>query len=78
MQGQSSNHEISSRRGFGRTVSLRGYCDLAIKSDPCTDAVEDVIRCPVAFQLVGQRLNEEYLMGVTRKCDEALRELHDG
>ncbi|KAJ5247189.1 hypothetical protein N7468_002172 [Penicillium chermesinum] len=28
---------------------------------------------PVAVQLVGRRLNEEYLLGVTQKCDEALK-----
>lgn len=27
---------------------------------------------PVAVQLVGRRLNEEYLLGVTRACDDAL------
>jgi amidase len=34
---------------------------------------ESLIGAPVAVQLVGRRLNEEYLLGVTRACDDALR-----
>ncbi|KAJ5808994.1 hypothetical protein N7474_010263 [Penicillium riverlandense] len=35
---------------------------------------EHMIGCPVAVQLVGRRLNEEYILGVTRACDAALRD----
>ena len=31
-----------------------------------------MVGCPVSVQLVGRRLNEEYLLGVTRECDRAL------
>ncbi|KAL2856990.1 amidase signature domain-containing protein [Aspergillus pseudodeflectus] len=33
---------------------------------------ESLIGAPVAVQLVGRRLNEEYLLGVTRVCDDAV------
>ncbi|KAG2418616.1 hypothetical protein HFD88_001717 [Aspergillus terreus] len=33
---------------------------------------ERLLDTPVAIQLVGRRLNEEYLLGLTRVCDDAL------
>ncbi|KAJ0418961.1 amidase signature domain-containing protein [Aspergillus carlsbadensis] len=34
---------------------------------------ESLLGAPVTVQLVGRRLNEEYLLGVTKACDDALR-----
>ncbi|KAL7940887.1 putative Acetamidase [Trichoderma barbatum] len=34
---------------------------------------ESMGECPVSVQLVGRRLNEEYLLATTRVCDDALR-----
>lgn len=34
---------------------------------------ENLKGAPVGVQLVGRRLNEEYLLGVTRACDDALK-----
>ena len=34
---------------------------------------ESLLGCPVGVQLVGRRLGEEYLLGVTKACHEALR-----
>lgn len=31
---------------------------------------------PVSIQIVGRKLNEEYLLGVTRVCDDALKNLN--
>ncbi|KIV77499.1 hypothetical protein PV11_09289 [Exophiala sideris] len=36
-----------------------------------------MIGCPVSVQLVGRRLNEEYLLGVTHRCNEALIHVRD-
>ncbi|KAI1619401.1 general amidase [Exophiala viscosa] len=38
---------------------------------------EAVVGCPVSIQLVGRRLHEEYLLGVTKVCDGALRSVGD-
>ena len=40
--------------------------------DP-TDTPEESIGCPISVQLIGRRLNEEYLLGVTRRVDEAVK-----
>lgn len=37
------------------------------------DSPEKFAGAPAGVQLVGRRLNEEYLLGVTRACDNALK-----
>ncbi len=38
------------------------------------DSPESMAGCPISVQLVGRRLNEEYLLEVTKMCDAAIKE----
>ena len=50
---------------------LSSMCVQRSNGSTTTDSPEQSIDCPVSVQLVGRRLNEEYLLGVTRVVDEA-------
>ena len=74
------HQEITEKHGSGHEKNGKSViCSFKEQRLTTSGLSESVLGCPVGVQLVGRRLGEEYLLGVTKACHEALKanEAHD-